>query len=285
MPHWTPRLGYTRTVSQARTTSGVSFTTVTGSGTAHVKGAWSQLVASTAGESHLMKLFVVSTQTSTANSATLMDIGIGGAGSEKVIVPNLGVGFALLALTSGSAQAGAEYTIPVQIPSGTRVAARLQALRTAPQTASVAMDLMGGQPPGGFPSGAAVDTYGADTATSNGVVLTGAAVAPTKGAWSEIVASTPNAIKGLMISPQGNTGILASVSSVIDIGVGAAGSEIVVVPDIVVVCGTAEFLVVMDRGMFPLDIPIPAGSRIAARIGASAGVLYAEQSLIVHGVR
>ena len=67
--------------------SNVAFAT-----TAHTKNAWTQVIASTAGNASLLRLYMQQIGGAGIDSSTLVDIGTGASGSETVIVPNLAVG-------------------------------------------------------------------------------------------------------------------------------------------------------------------------------------------------
>jgi hypothetical protein len=102
-------------------------TTVT-SGAAGTKGSYAQLTASCNEVSYL--IVMVNKGSATATDYQLVDIAIGGAGSEQIILPNL--------RSSQTSSAGhlvpCLYGYPVKIPAGTRIAARIafgQASKTA----------------------------------------------------------------------------------------------------------------------------------------------------------
>jgi hypothetical protein len=78
----------------------------------------------------------------------------------------------------------------------------------------------------------------------------------TKGSWTQIVASTPYDFEMLVLGAQGP----ASFSWALDIGIGAPGSEIVIVPNFLIGMGGVDG---GYRVTFPLHIP--AGSAISVR--------------------
>jgi hypothetical protein len=95
---------------------------VTPSGTANVKGSWAQLTASTTSPIHAL---MVLTQGTTNNQSVIdyrIDIGVGGSGSETVIIPDHSV-------MIDSAELAWPYTpefypLSLSIPAGVRLAAR-----------------------------------------------------------------------------------------------------------------------------------------------------------------
>lgn len=113
-------------------TYGFSSSTILGTavdpgGTANAKGAYSQITASTTFD--LAGIFVVFDQQNNMSGTAgvfyeLVDIAVGGSGSEVVIVPNITLN---LFLSAGAFILGGFLPyIPVQIPAGSRIAVRAQ---------------------------------------------------------------------------------------------------------------------------------------------------------------
>ncbi len=106
-------------------------------GVANTDGSWVQITASTTNDICGVVLGLDPGNLSGASSLTgqmLMDIGIGGSGNEQVLIPNLMVEHAISNGAINSTWPPYIGPIPVQIPSGTRIAARCQStLTTATQ--------------------------------------------------------------------------------------------------------------------------------------------------------
>lgn len=101
-------------------------------------------------------------------------------------------------------------------------------------------------------------------AQSGFITCTGGATANTKGAWSQIIASTSASINLIIFNA--SSSIYSTDHSVMyDIGVGAAGSESVVAQNIAGGNTTYSYI----PQLF-LPIAIPAGSRIAYRCQGNA---------------
>ncbi|PSO28804.1 hypothetical protein C7G41_24200 [Bradyrhizobium sp. MOS002] len=102
-------------------------------GAANTKGSYAQLTASSTKD---YKGFVlrVDNQNSTASytgiDSLLFDIAIGGAGSEQVILPNYPIGRPKLSTNGAAASITGSPSahFPIQIPAGTRIAARAQSI-------------------------------------------------------------------------------------------------------------------------------------------------------------
>jgi len=99
-----------------------------------------------------------------------------------------------------------------------------------------------------------------DTTLPSVLTLTYGASAHAKGAWVEVNANTAQNVVMLGITVACNAPA-TDTSTVLDIGVGASGSETVVVPD----------LAVGAHAVFAFYIPvaIPAGSRVAVRMAGT----------------
>lgn len=243
-------------VTSAATTA-LTATCVTG-GTAHTKGSWAEVTAAATSEwSWFSLLLMAVNSTSATDTSTLLDVGIGGAGSEVVIVPNLAVGYG-----GSSAAITAPWLLPVRVPKGSRVAVRAQSVRTT-QNIVVAI-VPFSPPPLRFVAPSALVNLNANTGTSAGVTVTNPGSANTKGAWTEMTASVPQALQGLVIAQQGaQSNNVSNGGILVDIAVGASGSEVVVIPNIPLQGNSAEVIWALTPATFAVSIP--AGARIAAR--------------------
>lgn len=97
--------------------------------TAHTKGAWAQITASTARDALGFTLVIINDASSTASSQHLVDIAVGAAGSEVVILSNMQAFFQ--GFQGGETVVGPIWT---PIPAGSRIAARAQCSVTAADT-------------------------------------------------------------------------------------------------------------------------------------------------------
>lgn len=103
--------------TQPTNTVGTVITPVVGS-----KGAWAEVFASLANDTYGLMIQVHNSATSAANRTYAIDIGVGAAGTETVIIPDL-IGSSAATM---DARGGLWYYFPVFIPAGSRVAARAQ---------------------------------------------------------------------------------------------------------------------------------------------------------------
>ena len=97
------------------------------------------------------------------------------------------------------------------------------------------------------------------TATSRlGTTVTGG-VANTKGAYSELIASTNSAVYGLMINVRAVFTAATNTNMLLDIATGAAASEVVKVADLLIGAST------QGRAYF-VPLSIASGERVSARL-------------------
>jgi hypothetical protein len=274
MPDW-PLIEGQRFEKAGLDTANSRGAAVTANAAAHTKGNYAQLIAATA---FAVRGIIVELNLPSAGTDYLVDIAIGAAASEVVIAENLYSGTG-----TGTASRGSFYYLPIAIPAGTRIAARLQAT-TGAAALRVSVLLLS---QGFLPSQplSIVTTYGVDTSDSGGVQVDPGATINTKGAYSEIVASTSRAIRVLNVAfgNQVNTA-RTNCNWITDLAVGAAGSEQILIPDI---CSHADANAdaVCPMASGPYFCNIPAGTRLAARsaclINDATDRLF---DLIIYGV-
>lgn len=236
-------------------------TTITASGSINTKGSWTQLDAATAYDMNMFWVFLE--LPSVNNSGILVDIGIGAAASEIVLIANI----PYLCPSNTSGLIG--IPCPVAIPAGTRISARMQSA-TASATIScmiVGCDGMADEPAGlGAPT-----TYGPNTGTSLGTQVDPGATAHTKGSYAQISASTTYDIGAVAIIID-NQATLAAGAVLFDLAVGAAASEKNIFQNIPFTLGNGN--VGTSGGFYgnPVSFKrcnIPAGTRLSARAQCS----------------
>lgn len=269
MGDWALASGFrSETFNTGTGNNGIS-TSVTSSATANTKGSWSQLSASTSFEASAILLHI---STQFIDTRYLIDIGIGAAGSEQVIIPNLLVGI--------STGVCFDICLPISVPAGSRLAARCQ-----DNFGSSVAYVSGSIFAGGFmgmPSFASMTDYGTSTSTSGGTTVDAGATANTKGSYTQIAASTTYAHKGLVIAamrPTPGTNVTADYFQLADLAIGASGSEQILLNNLRFVCSTvtggtaantASRGTLLPNYVPPLLCDIPAGSRIAMRQQSSS---------------
>lgn len=232
---------------------------------ANTKGSWSQVVASTSGTVGMVRLRAMNYANAVAH-ATLLDIGIGAAGSEVVVVPNVTVGGG----GAPNAFGGLIIDIPVSIPAGTRVAVRAQSQRTS-YSFSINVVLLSALDAATTPT--SLDTLGVSTATSSGTAMSGAS-----GTYVQITSATTRDYQGLIVVPAiAANGTLSGTATVtFTLAVGAAGAEVDYTTCVLATDGGIGVHNNILPSLFAGGL-VPAGSRIAVKhtIASSPGNLAA----------
>ena len=255
------------------TTSYGNGTVLTPNATAHTKGSWAQVIASTTAQARMVLVRLNANPTDTTSLSYLVDIGTGASSSEVVLIPNL-----VNAPGAQWADGICNYMLPLVIPAGTRIAARAQCVGASGATMPVTVTIFDADP-AQVPYATGVDALGVSTATTLGQAIT-QGVSNAKGSWAQITASTSRDYIGFVVSADGqNTGGTYNYS-LVDIGVGAAGSEQIIVPD----WGCKNNAGTIFNGVSPFfPIRIPTGSRIAVR-AASGGNPAGALGISIYGV-
>lgn len=252
-------------------------TQLTGSVSANTKGSFTQLIASTANDA--VALIINLDGSPLSGSQASVDLAIGGAGSEVVVAGDMRIDFDGADLGNGS------WIIPCGIPAGTRLSARMQGTTGSNHININAIGLRGD-----FIDGASgLDTYGFVSASTIGTSIDPGGSANNKGSWSEIATSLTNDISGFFLYFDGLNQSTSSVTctELVDIGIGPAASEVVIVPNIQVTKRRTSTVVTATPQLIgPIWIPVPAGTRIAARAQCSVNTATTRLiGLTFYGIR
>lgn len=246
--------------------SGVDGLAVAASTTANTKGNWVEVVAATDHDAVAITVEVM--RSSQTNYNKSIDIGIGALGVEKVIVGDL--------WWSHNEPAADCWMIPVAIEAGTRITARIQANGVAGDSLYTTVGIFDGVF-GAMGGCAGFEAIGFNSAATIGADIDPGATAHTKGAYTELIASTTKDYFGIlpMFGANGGTASTGMWTGLCDIAVGASGQEKIIIPNIPCSrsqgtsqnggiiygpCGNTNFC----------PVNIPAGSRIAARSQSSS---------------
>jgi hypothetical protein len=248
-------------------------TVTTTSATANTKGSYTQLIASTA--FNYQGLWVQG-WVSDAKSCVI-DFAVGAAASETIIIPNYFAGQG----TINNVNVGGGF-FPLAIPAGTRISARSAVSVTGTSFPYCALyGMHGGWL---FPEMGRCEMFG-NAAASRGVVVDPGGTANTKGAWTQIAAATSFNWKAMIVRPGFNATLGASHPRYqFDIGVGAGGSEVVLIPDLW--WSSDRFgSISSDATWGPFLVDIPAGTRISCRVQSNlATVGERELDMAVYGI-
>ncbi len=251
----------------------VTTATLTGHVDAHTMGAWTEVIASAPFEVGWVEVLAAEVAVSTTNTRALVDVGIGAAPNEAAVISSIDV-------SAAPPSTGANfirYAMPIRIAKGTRIAARIQGVNSA-ETCSFGLILRPSS--AGKLSSSRIVTMGDNRADSTGTLLT-EGVGTAKGAWTEVIATTAESFSGLVVMiGQGTGGNTAGQTALIDVAVGAAGSEVAIISDLLIYHNNTEYITRIYRSCFARHIP--AGSRLSARFSRTSTTLV--PSVILLGI-
>lgn len=227
---------------------------LTAHATAHTKGAYTELSSATP---FTATGIILSVRYSDYPYSYLIDLAIGAAGSESAIINNILYHTSLYTRHAGVG----DFFFPINIPKGVRLSARVQSSTGGKVIGLCAMLFSGGF----AQSLSGVDTCGANVADSGATAVDPGATANTKGAWVELSAATLRTSHGMVLAFGGILNALMTWTEWrLDIGVGTAGSEQIILADYNLVCAGAGSDVSPKMSNF-YPVSIPKGSRLTAR--------------------
>lgn len=196
------------------------------------------------------------------NNCGCCRLAIGSAGNEKVIATDM--------LAPGGSFFSRAYSLPLAIPAGTRISAGTAADSVSSNAGRVSVILH---------DGAYTHLEGCAGMDSIGFVLsavTGSTIDPggttnTKGAYTQLVATTSKDYMGFMIGIDALNGAAGSVTGnvLLDIAIGGAGTEVVILPNFQIILPNSGVQDVLNTPSQIFWIPIPSGTRVAARAQSS----------------
>lgn len=236
MPDFGGLSGYGRT-------SSLIGTSLTAPGSVNTKGAWTQVTSSAPFDVAWMSLGIRAAQSDFA----LLDIGVGGSGSEQVVIPNVPF--------TGNVNDiyGGPYDYPISIPAGTRIAARYQ---NKSAMSTTLMMILCAAPMLRIPEASRIIDWGSDLSTSRGTSC--------GTSYTQIVGSTDFATRWIQI-----TG-LANGTQEQDwwLAVGGSGAEQEVFRSHDLMRGAPT--VYNGLSIHTLPLSIPAGTRLSGKSSANA---------------
>lgn len=246
-------------------------TQLTSGGSAHTKGSYVELVSALGFTATAVQIVVVRTSSS---QVVLLDLAIGAAGAETVVVPNLITDNWAGGASASTHHGAAHWTLPLAVPSGSRVAARC-ATSSASQSVWVAVTFVAA---GATPGVAAFTNYGAVSGTTSGTTVDPGGTANTKGSYVELTPST-GAVTQVLVPLVGiNNSSPSAAQWAVDVATGAAGAEVVLLPDLRFGTPSGASGGRLSLHALPFLTYLPAGTRIAVR--ASCDITDASDRLL-----
>lgn len=211
----------------------------------NTKGIYLEMIASTL---HAAVGFYVTTWGGNPPTRYLVDIAIGAAASEQVIVENL-------VIYSDNYDGNHPYFIPLSIPAGSRVSARCQNASTSGGIGvGLSITVMYGSHLDSVFSRCV--TYGADTSDSGGTPMV-------SGTYVELTSGLTHDIKYLIMAITGRNVVLTAVDIQHKIAIGAAASEQDLIGGLISRADSSEEIFFSPIFSFPVSIP--AGTRVSVQ--------------------
>lgn len=231
--------------------------TVTGSATPDVKGSWSSTLLTPSFDVYSIMVVWQDIAGSADDTSVLLDIGDG----TNVFIPNILAGFA----SSGS-WAEVFGPVPLFIPSGTNIQARLQG-DNASETADVGVYVWG-EPIGDRPwTASGIEALGANTGDSGGVAVT-AGVSGAEGSWASL-GSTDSGKDGFGVLMRGTlSAVTAASGRILRVDLGLGSTPDLIIPDQAQLTISTEISIWMP--LPPLMLQIPRGTQLQARASQNA---------------
>lgn len=240
---------------------GLTGTNAAPSATANTKGSWISMGTLTGGcSSFLFRIAYVNA--GQADYGCSVDIGVGPSGSQLALVNNINLTLQPAGLGQGTIW---QHAFPVSIAPGTQVWVR-SALNVASfsgsilcwftpyDTSFVALGECSG-----------VETLGATVTGRGTAIVAGATQSGTKGSYVQLGTATRDYVGFLLNQDLAHNGTNES-GNMIDISIGASGSQVVILPDIEIYQGGVE----APSDFEFVAIPIPAGSAVWGRSASIA---------------
>jgi hypothetical protein len=230
--------------------------TVLTSGAIDTKGSWVDLINPTNFDTHMVCINTGSTAASATDTSSLLDIAIGGAGSEKIVLPDLLCGWAW--------EPGRQFYLPLFIPRGSVVRGRVAA-KTASKAINVGIWLYGGAETPPWWTFKQMDAYGINATGSKGTSLTPNATANTFGTWTSIGSTTSRAYKGFFVANGGQPGDTTMLSNAEELEIGYSSTTLA---SYYTRGNSSEGTYLFPA--FPIFTPIPSGTQLQGRTKNSA---------------
>jgi hypothetical protein len=224
-------------------------------------GAWGEVTASAPFDVDGISISISPNTTGTV--WWLLNVGVGAASSEQIVATGIPY------FQEWSDRPHGHVFVPVRIARGQRIAIQARCSSASSLALATYVQLYAAGPRGfGFPS--EVIAIGADSTTTKGTPVTTHATADTKGNWAELTSSTPRPIRGIIICATPSASNPPINAWRLDIGVGAASSEVVLVPDFQLQTDvTGDYVMPAYSHLIPVNIP--AETRISARLRRQSG--------------
>jgi len=251
--------------------------TVTASASADTKGSYAELIASTESAASGLSVTLTSQSITAANTEGLLDIAVGSAGNEEVILAD----FHMSIDTADGNQAIVIIPLPIAVPSGTRISARWQTASTEADTFTCIANLKSPTFES-HPGYGKIVSLGQNTGTSLGTAVDAGTTVNTPGTKVEFAATSEH-FSGFFLSIGGNGDTATEDANfVFRVLTGSSGNEEVLVGGIAAKSASGERWS-FDCQFFNVEIP-PARLTIDVQADTTNAGNRA-LSVVFHGVK
>ena len=253
--------------SQAAAPASSPGTAINNPGSANTKDTtWTTLIASTSFDAQLVLVHLSESAAGSTNTSTLIDIGIGAASSESVLIPDMLAGWASTPSAAGGHPR--HLILPLYVPAGSRLSARSQSVRTTGST-KVWVELLGGPRSPAWWCGSQVKAYGITAASSIGTNVTPGS-SSAEGSWTSIATTTQDhKALALMVQGSNTDTIMQAAGLTYDVGIDTSSTSILM-SDYGMKTNTNE--AAGNMGVWwPIFAPIPSGTVLAVRGSSTVG--------------
>lgn len=246
---------------------------VTSSASTNTKGAFVEILSAANNLTDSCFIEVIFNANSPiSTSDNFVDIAIGGAGSEEVIINNI--------FTQSSFTDYNSLRLPISIPAGQRISARSQA-SSGSTICNVRIKLYNCN----FKSNigySEVIAIGATEASTSGVLVSFVTANVFSG-WVEVTAATSNNFSGIAVASHRGSGSWTNGVVTYELGLGSAGNEISIIGEQMLPVSASETgtNLLSDTYM----IPIPEGSRLSIRATANSTGADFHNEYVLYGVK
>jgi hypothetical protein len=230
------------------------------SGAANTKGSWVPFMAALPFD--VVGFYIIPINNS-ANAGYMIDVGVGGSGSEQVLIPNFHIS------PPRANQLGQAAYMPIRIKKGTRVACRTMS-DSASATATIGLQFVhaGIASDPGFSRAVQV---GAVTASTSGTAVNPGGTAHTKSTWANL-GTAPHNFKAIMLSIVFNNAAMTKCFWKLDVGIGSGPT--IVIPDLLITALTDQAK--QEYWWFPIKVK----SGVAIQMRASCSITDATDRVI-----
>ena len=270
-----PLLGGMQALSAGFVLATTTGTSITASASANTKGAYVELVSAANNDLDSNSIELVFDGLNSALGDFLVDISVGDAGFEEVVIHNVYV-----KTTSTPGALVSRVTLPISFQSGVRISARCQANNSS-LAINMFIILSSGnfKQPTGFSEAVA---YGDDEATSTGTLVARSSVG-VFGSWVEITASTTDEIHAIAIASHRQGGSWQNGKYNYQVAVGSAGNEEVIISDILSATTASESGSGLLAGAYMVEVAI--GQRLSIRAAASVADADFDNDYVIYGIK